>query len=816
MKFSFSKKLLFISLSLFLCIGIILFSLYVRTKQSRLDSRATGEQNPLVSGEGVVEEGNVIHFSLYETNGSLYETRLDGETGAQEFITTNPTYEVQETQSENPVQGVTTGPLLPSQFAKNSTLVRSFDTTDDQFYKERGLTLDTSHYFYNQTIQGIPVYGGILGVHMKEENKIYALDGSLVKNETLKGEKISEDTAIQKAKEQYILDTKTNKEIKHTEKGKYIFNKKLLGISEDSKNYLTLAVTIGQNASRISFPHQYFIDLETGNIIYTDALFHTGLERYIFDERQCNPITGLCPVTREEGEGPVGDPDVDNIYAYFGDIYNYYNNTYSRDSYDGSGSPLEAFVHMADRDVFPCPNAAWIGEINMIAVCDGLVTKDIITHEVTHAVTSATAQLIYQAQSGALDESLADIFANALDPDWTIGEDSSIGIIRYMDDPTRSPEGSQPDRLFSTNYYCPANGSTCDQTNDYCGVHRNNGVMNKAFYLMTNGGNFNGCTVEGIGSEKSHAIMYRALTTYFSPNTNYKAVYTLLLRACDDLYDSPTCTQVKNALQATELDQQPDFTQIGAKCSNVSQVTPQCAISPVTPTPIRIPTATPTPTSTPSPTPTPTRHPTPTPSPTPTVVPTSTPFPTPTMTQNGTPFSLTVKLHGIGNSGDNKNPLGGNKNPVNQQRLVTLELFTKNNTFVTKSFSSIKYFSEPNSSSSGTFKGIVNFDLLEPGDYQVRLSVPQYLPRRGLGVVQVTDGTLVEVPELTLVTGDVTADSKLDILDYNMLMDCYQDISPAKACTPEKQKITDLTDEGLVNQTDYNLLIRELSVQFGE
>jgi hypothetical protein len=212
-----------------------------------------------------------------------------------------------------------------------------------------------------------------------------------------------------------------------------------------------------------------------------------------------------------------------------------------------------------------------------MAICDNMVANDVLAHEFTHGITAATSNLEYVAQSGAINESLSDIMATAVDPDWNIGEDTVLGVVRSMDNP---PAKNFPDRLFSNIYACPPSGvvskNSCTGSTDYCGVHKNSSVLNKAFYLMAQGGTFNGCTMQSIGEDKAHAIAFRALTTYLTQTSNFREVYNTFIHSCEELYDENTCAEVKKALQATELDQQPVGTQTGPRCSGTAAKKPAC------------------------------------------------------------------------------------------------------------------------------------------------------------------------------------------------------------------------------------------------
>ena len=72
------------------------------------------------------------------------------------------------------------------------------------------------------------------------------------------------------------------------------------------------------------------------------------------------------------------------------------------------------------------------------------------------------------------------------------------------------------------------------------------------------------------------------------------------------------------------------------------------------------------------------------------------------------------------------------------------------------------------------------------------------------------------MPAVHLVTGDIKIDNALNILDYNILIGCYSDFAPAVSCTADLKEEADLTDDGQVNQFDYNLFLRDLSVQNGD
>jgi Mg-chelatase subunit ChlD len=178
-------------------------------------------------------------------------------------------------------------------------------------------------------------------------------------------------------------------------------------------------------------------------------------------------------------------------------------------------------------------------------------------------------------------------------------------------------------------------------------------------------------------------------------------------------------------------------------------------------------------------------------------------------------LSLNVLLHGIGNSGDNANPTANslsNKNPLTKERKAVVSLFDVSNNLVATAEGQIVY-----SSASGSFKGDVTTSKpVPPGKYSIKVRTDYHLTRLVPGIQTLVAGQKNTLPNVEAVAGDATNNNQLDIRDYNMLLDCYSDISAAIACNDAKKTATDANDDGSVNQFDYNLFLREISTQPGE
>ncbi len=230
------------------------------------------------------------------------------------------------------------------------------------------------------------------------------------------------------------------------------------------------------------------------------------------------------------------------VQAHFGaeETLQYFFNEHGRDSYDGNGATLRSYVSYGTDYV----NAFWDGSRMTYGDGNGtsygpLVSLDIVGHEVSHGVTGNTAGLIYQNESGALNESFSDIFGEAIENyatgtnDWLMGDDIGIGgsgALRNMANPNQYGD---PDTYFGNSWYTG--------TGDNGGVHINSGVQNKWFYILSvgeAGTNDNGDAydVTGIGMQDAGAIAYRNLSVYLNQNSNYAEAREGALQAAVDLF----------------------------------------------------------------------------------------------------------------------------------------------------------------------------------------------------------------------------------------------------------------------------------------
>lgn len=583
------------------------------------------------------------YFNLNSEKGVLYKAKSQGRGAVDEFL-----------KNGAPVNGQ--GKLLPADFSDNSKINK---VTKDSDLNPEIISNSSSkeHYSFSQSINGIKIYGASFIVHLQNNNEVYSVSGNIVTSKEVTKQNISDTKAVEIAAESGREEAGFPKDITVTNVEKVIVNFKILGLKDDPVNYLSESVQIDSEEGL--FSKRYFVSLTNGKIIYSENLNYEVQNRRVYGCNGTSNPTG-CSLARGEGGAVTGEADADNLYNYMGEIYGFYKNNFNRDGLDGIGGALEGYVKIYSYKVRTSPTTvvtkycstspnAYHTSAGYMAYCPGTVVKDVTAHEFGHGVVGSTVSLNPGNQYGALNESIADSFASALDGNWTIGEGSIFGIIRNLSNPpsifSQKYQQAQPDRLFSSGYNCSEEE-----------VHHNAGVQNKSFYLMAAGGSFNGCTVSGIGIEKSQQILYKVLASQYLPQTaNFYDMYSGVNKACADLYGSgsPTCKEVKKAYEATEMDQQPAGLATGAKCGGRTAKPQASCVGeptsvPVTPTVIQSITPNPTTTLTPSVNvlPTPTLAPNVTPSPTPRITLTATPTPsiTPSPTVAVSPLTPTPTL----------------------------------------------------------------------------------------------------------------------------------------------------------------------------
>lgn len=281
--------------------------------------------------------------------------------------------------------------------------------------------------------------------------------------------------------------------------------------------------------------------------------FTPTLRRIVSDALGQEEVPGT-PV-RSEGQPATGDPAVDETYDGLGATYRLFSDAYGRSSVDGAGRTLEATVHYGRN----YDNAFWDGSRMVLGDGDGEVFErfskslTVIGHELAHGFIQYTAQLEYRDQSGALNESIADVFGvlveqkllnqEAGEASWLVGEGlftEQVGgqALRSL----KAPGTAYDDDVLGKD---PQPGNMDDYVRtaaDNGGVHINSGIPNRAFYLVAS-------ALGGYAWERAGQIWY---DTIIEPNFPADATFAVFaaatLTAAEKRYGAGT--EESSAVQA--------------------------------------------------------------------------------------------------------------------------------------------------------------------------------------------------------------------------------------------------------------------------
>jgi len=300
------------------------------------------------------------------------------------------------------------------------------------------------------------------------------------------------------------------------------------------------------------------VDARDGTIRWRFARHAEALNRSIWDagNGRDRPFT----LERSEGGAASGVADANATYDLLADTYDFFANRFGRDSYDGSGGEIRGVVRYCGfgANGLACGNASFTATDTMY-VGPGFTVDDVIAHEVSHGVTRYTSGLIYANASGAINESMSDIFGELMDltngsgsdganDRWRIGEDLGAAI-RNMKDPGSFGD---PDRLTSP-LYVPA-VDTPNLGNDFGGVHTNSGVSNKLCFLLVDGDTLNGQTVTAVGITATAELFYEANAFLLTSTGGWSDLYNSLRQAAINLgWTLPQRNNLVRACMAVEI-----------------------------------------------------------------------------------------------------------------------------------------------------------------------------------------------------------------------------------------------------------------------
>ena len=352
--------------------------------------------------------------------------------------------------------------------------------------------------------------------------------------------------------------------------GEILFHHKnicqLFGWHEDHEHHQCNAHNNINSNKKISTPNEAMVSEETAiasdlsNVSRQFSVWRDGNTWLMIDASR-NMYNAAQSNLPQDGIGVVGTFDANNSYpgqgssinivnhgnnnswsrnevsAHYnaGIAYEYFRTVFGRNSIKNQGENIFSVINVSDEDGNDMDNAFWNGETmfygNGSQAFNAPLAKalDVAGHEMAHGVVQSTANLVYQGESGALNESFADIFGAMIDrEDWQIGEEVA--------NPNVFPTGTMRDMANPNNggnsnnfYWQPAHyNERFTGSQDNGGVHINSGIPNHAYYLFA--------TSSGIGKAKAEQIFYKALDDYLVMSSQFVDLRNAVIQAATDLH----------------------------------------------------------------------------------------------------------------------------------------------------------------------------------------------------------------------------------------------------------------------------------------
>ncbi|NRA71575.1 MAG: M4 family metallopeptidase [Gammaproteobacteria bacterium] len=489
--------------------------------------------------------------------------------------------------------------IVASQAAYNANGNENF-TIRRQWTDKLGKT----HSQFNQTINGLRVYGTSMTIHAELDNptvvvttnsalaeigansvvltstdapaSVYAVSGVLAvannnNDSNIIGLAATMSTSVSDAPLNTARQQSKKLALTYAQyEGNVVGNPELVYVylPQSGETKLAWKIDIKYDTAD-SFEHDIvFFDAQSSQELTRHPQVHRAkiLRTYTMDNAVYSDSSRPGRLLCSTGE-TCADASAQRAHSGASKVYDYYSTIHNRHSVNDGGMAVVSSVHTGSN----WNNAVWYNSQMFYGDGDGsqfgdfTLSFDIIGHELTHGVTSFSANLVYRNESGALNEAMSDIMGassdawqrNTTQPIWSIGAaaytpGTAGDALRYMNDPARdnSSKDYYPDRYVGTQ--------------DNGGVHWNSGIANLAYVLLVDGGthprNKTTVVVPGLGLAKSEKIFYRALTTYFNSSTNFAAARTGTAQAAQDLYGENAKVAVETAWCAVGVGSCPTTT----------------------------------------------------------------------------------------------------------------------------------------------------------------------------------------------------------------------------------------------------------------
>ncbi|MCB1757182.1 MAG: M4 family metallopeptidase, partial [Gammaproteobacteria bacterium] len=451
------------------------------------------------------------------------------------------------------------------QFLRQQAGLLALDDPDDSLTLEKQTLdkLNTRHLKFKQTIGDVPVWGKEIIVHLDAGGEVYQLNGSYLPDgfNVATVPSLSEVDAIEAVKAELggrVLNSpQASLLVYHDENTAPVLAWQVNARpSLREWFYYFVDATDGSIIHRVNNIHHGSVASSTGKNLFGDTVSFNSWQQdgnyFLLDptfplndvSSDYDPVrnglnskgdTIVLDANNTESDlyfitnasnAPTGwDPTAVSVMQNAKIVYDYYLSTHNRKSLDNNNMNLQSIVRFGQN----MANAFWNGQFMVYGDGDGKILGplasclDVAAHEMTHGVIQHSANLIYENQSGALNESFADVFAILIDDDdWLLGEDCTLASPGY----TRSMQNPNSGLTYQPKTFSDYRNLPNTEDGDWGGVHINSGIPNHAFYL----------TAQEIGRPDTGKIYYRALTTYLTSSSTFIDAREALEQSATDLF----------------------------------------------------------------------------------------------------------------------------------------------------------------------------------------------------------------------------------------------------------------------------------------
>lgn len=568
----------------------ILFLLLISLTTQTIAQKGFERKKSIPSGEAVKDDFETISAKQnqkkstpnvgFSPKQALKKIIKDEETGAIIYIN-NPIF-TRDQRNARKNSSVISNSFLNS--IKNELKINN---TDEEFRLVSDDTDDLGlrHLKLEQTYRNIPIYGGEAVIHTNKSGVAEFLMGKVFPSPNLN---VTPNISANAAIELSLKDLGKNTIIQKTGNIKQFLNldpdvAELKILNENKKSNLVYYITVRPN---ILERWVYFIDAHSGEVVskfnHTCTLdgvvsatakdlngftktFNTvqvGSQYFMIDATKSmyNPQSSLPDNpkgviwTIDARNSRIDDKEMDLAHVSSSSrtnwsptavsahnnasiCYDYYLSKFNRNSLNGSKGNIISVINISDEDGEGMDNAYWNGQFMGYGNGkDGFKplagALDVAGHEMTHGVIENTAKLEYRNQSGALNESFADIFGALIDrDDWTLGEDvvkRSVfpsGALRSLENPNqggKNDNGYQPKNMSQYQFLRDT------PSEDNGGVHVNSGIPNHAFYKFATG--------PGMNKDKAERVYWRTMTTYMTRTSKFADLRVAVIQSAKDIY----------------------------------------------------------------------------------------------------------------------------------------------------------------------------------------------------------------------------------------------------------------------------------------